>query len=229
MPTISRGYDAQFQRYMAMVFGHMSAGLALTGVVSYGVSLFPQLMTAIYGTPLFLVVLLAPLFLSFYLGRNWMNLKYETVQALFFLYATLLGIMLSSIFIVYPTANIAKAFFTTAGTFGTMSLWGYYTQRDLTGMGSFLSMGLIGLIIAMIVNMFVRSAGFDMGLSILGVLIFTGLTAYDVQRLKNIYYQIGDRTLIENVSIVGALILYLDFINIFLFLLRLMGSNRNSN
>ena len=237
--------DEGLRSYMLRVYNYMGLGLVLTGLVAYfgnqlAVTTDPSaaaaqladgtLITgwglALYTSPLQWVVMLAPLafvmVLSFGIGR----LSTGAAQATFWGFAAVMGLSLSSIFLVYTEASIAKVFFISAATFGAMSLWGYTTKRDLTGMGSFLMMGLIGLIIASVVNIFLHSSALEFGVSVLGVLIFVGLTAYDTQKIKESYSSAyGADTLTKN-AVMGALSLYLDFINLFLMLLRLFG-NRN--
>ncbi|MDE3038051.1 MAG: Bax inhibitor-1/YccA family protein, partial [Pseudomonadota bacterium] len=155
------------------------------------------------------------------------RMSVQTAQAVYWAYAVLVGLSLSSIFLVYTGASIARAFFITAGTFGSMSIYGYTTRRDLTGMGHFLIMGLIGLILASMASFFFPSPGFSFALSVVGVLIFVGLTAWDTQKLKVMYYQLGSSgEMAAKMSIMGALRLYLDFINIFIYMLRFVGDRR---
>jgi FtsH-binding integral membrane protein len=215
--------------FMRHVYQWMTAGLALTGVVAFGVASSPALMETIYGNMvivigLFIACIALPLVLSSAIHK----MSGQTATGLFLLYAMLLGAMLSSVFVVYDMGNISKAFFTTAGTFLAMSVYGTVTRRDLTAFGSFLMMGLFGLIIAMIVNIFLQSTMMDFIICCLGVLIFTGLTAYDTQKIRRFGENapLDDPTAIRRGAILGALNLYLDFINLFLMLLRLF-SNRD--
>ncbi|MCP5410693.1 MAG: Bax inhibitor-1/YccA family protein [Alphaproteobacteria bacterium] len=230
--------DTGLRAYMLKVYNYMAGALALTGVVAYGVVqtglinlFYHATMTtngvALQPTILGWVVMLAPLAMVFFLSFRIMHMSLPAAQATFWLYAGLVGASLSSILLVYTGASIALTFFVTAATFGAMSLWGYTTKRDLTGMGNFLMMGLIGILIAMLANMFFHSAAIEFVVSILGVLIFTGLTAWDTQKIKNTYYQVShDGTLAGKMAVMGALSLYLDFLNIFLFLLRFLGDRR---
>jgi FtsH-binding integral membrane protein len=169
---------------------------------------------------------LAPLGLVMVMSFGINRLSPATALALFFVYAGLLGLSLSTIFLVYTGASITRVFFISAATFGAMSLYGYTTQRDLTGFGSFLFMGLIGIVIASLVNIFLHSSGLDWVISVLGVLIFTGLTAYDTQNIKEMYCPMDDGTVAGRKAVMGALRLYLDFINLFLMMLRLFGDRR---
>lgn len=220
-------FDGRFRTYMATVYGNMSIGLLLTAITSYMVSLSPQMMNYISKTPLFYVVMFAPLGMAVYYSLKWQQIKVETAQGLFFLYAFMVGLSMASIFIAYTGESIARIFLITSSMFGATSLYGYATKRDLTGMGSFMMMGLFGLVIAMVINIFLKSSGLQMMLSFLAVIIFTALTAYDVQRLKNIYYQVADQEMLGKVAMMGAFILYLDFINLFIHLLHLFGNRRS--
>jgi FtsH-binding integral membrane protein len=172
------------------------------------------------------VLIFAPLALVFFLSWRIETLSASTARALFFVYAALLGASLSLIFRVYTDASITRVFFISAAAFGGLSLWGYTTQRDLTGMGSFLMMGLIGIIIASLVNIFLGSSGLDWIISVIGVIVFAGLTAYDTQKIKEMYSPMDDATVTGRKAVMGALALYLDFINLFLTLLRLFGGRR---
>jgi FtsH-binding integral membrane protein len=188
--------------------------------------LVTQLGATLFGSPLRWVVMLAPLGMVLVLSFGINRLSAATAQLLFWVYSALMGISLSTIFVLYTGASVTQVFFVTAATFGAMSLYGYTTKRDLTGWGSFLFMGLIGIIIASVVGFFVQSSALQFVISVAGVLIFTGLTAYDTQKIKEIYYVGDDGTVTGRKAIMGALNLYLDFINLFLMLLRLMGNRR---
>ena len=229
--------DAGLRAHMIRVYNYMTAGVALTGLVAWltfsaavndvGGSLqLTAFGQAVFQSPLMWVLVLAPLGLVFALSFGINRLSAGTALMLFFVYAGLLGMSLASIFLVYTGESITRVFFISAATFGAMSLWGYTTQRDLTGMGSFMFMGLIGIIIASLVNMFLKSSGLDWAISVLGVLIFVGLTAYDTQRIKDMYSVQDDGTVTGRKAVMGALSLYLDFINLFLMLLRLFGDRR---
>jgi FtsH-binding integral membrane protein len=215
----------------------MAMGVALTGVVSWltfnaavtetaGQLALTPFGQTLYSGPVTIVLFLGTLGLVF--GISWMidKLSPATALMLFMLYAALLGLMLSSIFLVYTGTSITRVFFISAAAFGGLSLWGYTTQRDLSPMGTFLMMGLIGLIIAMVVNIFLKSSGLDFVISGAGVLIFAGLTAWDTQKIKEMYDANDDGTVTGRKSVMGALTLYLDFINLFLFLLRIFGDRR---
>jgi len=218
--------DEGLRIYMLRVYNYMASALALTGVVAYIVANTPFLMNAIFGTPLMWVVMLAPLGMVFYLSARIHKMSIGGAQTAFWVFATLMGMSLASIFLIYTGTSIARVFFITAGLFGTMSLYGYTTKRDLTGMGSFLFMGLIGIILASVVNMFMNSTALEFAISVIGVLVFVGLTAYDTQKIKNSYVEADSIDTAGKKAIMGALRLYLDFINLFLMLLRLFG-NRN--
>ncbi len=220
------GIDMGLRAYMLRIYNYMAGALALTGLLAYTVSSSPAMINAIFGTPLQWVVLLAPIGVVFFMSFKINTLSFGTAQTLFWVYAGLLGISLSSIFLAYTGASIARAFFVTAAVFGAMSLYGYTTKRDLSGMGSFMMMGLIGVIIASLVNMFLQSSGLQFALSILSVIIFVGLTAWDTQKLREIYYATKGTEMEGKSAIMGALNLYMDFINLFLSILRLMGDRR---
>jgi uncharacterized protein len=229
--------DAGLRAYMLRIYNYMASALALTGLVAMGAASSPAFLSMLYqvnemGQPMGIsgfgwLIMFAPLGLVMWLSFGINRMSLFTAQAVFWAYAALIGLSLSSIFITYTGESIARAFFVTAGTFGAMSLYGYTTKRDLSGMGSFLIMGLIGLLVASLVNMFLQSSGLHFALSVVGVLIFVGLTAWDTQRLKAMYFQMsGNGEALAKVSIMGALSLYMDFINIFLYLLRFMGDRR---
>lgn len=237
--TVGDRVDAGLRAHMLRVYNYMVGALALTGAVAYVVANSPVLLNMLYKsvlttggvalqpTILGWAVMLAPIALVFFLSFRVMQMSQAAAQATFWVYAGLTGASLASILIVYTGASVAMTFFVTAATFGTMSLYGYTTKRDLTGMGNFLFMGLIGILIASLANMFFKSSAMNFVISVLGVLIFTGLTAWDTQKIKNTYYQLGgDVAVAGKAAIMGALSLYLDFLNIFLFLLRFMGNRR---
>lgn len=216
--------------YMRQVYAWMAIGLALTGLIAYGVAASPALRTAIFENSLYVILLVAAQFgLVVAISAAIHKMSAPVATGLFLLYSALTGVTLSSIFIVYPIASVASAFFVTAGAFLAMSIYGTVTKRDLTGMGNFLFMGLIGIIIAMIVNIFLKSSMMDFIVCCLGVLIFTGLTAYDTQKLRAFGENapLDDPAAIRKGAILGALNLYLDFINLFIMLVRLMGSGRD--
>ncbi len=247
--TVARGadsaIDAGLRAHMVRVYNYMASGLVITGIAAYvayalatttdpasaAATLGNGVMLTSFGATLFgglmWVLMLATLGLVFFLSFRISKMSVGAAQATFWGYAALLGVTLSSIFVIYTATSITQVFVITAGTFGAMSLWGYTTKRDLTGMGSFLMMGLFGIILAMVVGIFWHSSALQFAISVLGVLIFTGLTAYDTQKIKEIYYVGDDAAVAGRKAIMGALSLYLDFVNLFLMLLRLFGQGRN--
>jgi uncharacterized protein len=220
--------DQGLRSYMLRVYNYMGLGLVVTGLVAYAFNQWvmssEQLIMAVYASPLMWVIALAPLAFVLVLSFGIGKMSVGAAQVTFWAFAAVMGVSLSSIFMVYTDASIAKVFFITAATFGSMSLYGYTTKRDLTGMGSFLTMGLIGIVIASVVNLFLRSTGLEFAISVLGVLIFVGLTAYDTQKIKENYASHWDADILAKSAIMGALELYLDFINLFMMLLRLFGN-----
>ena len=220
-------YDASLRQYMVKIYNFMSIALAISGAIAFLVASSPALMQAIFGTPLAWVVMLAPLGFVFFFTYKLNSISAATAKSYLWIYSALMGLSLSTIFIAYTGASIARVFFITASTFGAMSLYGYSTKKDLTGMGSFLTMGLIGLIIASIVNIFLKSSAFEFAISAIGVLIFIGLTAYDTQRIKQNYYQFsGNDEATGKMAVIGALNLYMDFINLFIMMLRFFGDRK---
>ncbi len=219
---------AEQQRFMVRVYNWMTAGLAITGFMAFYVSNNETIMNIIFGNPIMpIVLMIAQIGLVFWLASRVMQMSVSQATGVFLLYAGLTGITFSFIFVVYTSASITSTFLVTAGTFGAMSLYGYTTKKDLTSWGSFLFMGLIGIIIASVVNMFMQSNMMHMIITYAGVLIFVGLTAYDTQKIKEMNI-LGNEGTDEDTkeAIRGALTLYLDFINLFLMLLRLMGDRR---
>ena len=218
--------DLDLRAYMLRVYNYMAGGLALTGAVAY-VGAVSGFYTAIAGTPILWIVMLAPLAMVFFLSFRIQTMSLATAQLSFWAYAGLVGLSLSGIFLVYTGESIARVFFISAATFGATSLYGYTTQTDLSRFGSFLFMGLIGIIIAGLVNMFMASSALQFAISIIGVLLFAGLTAYDTQRIKDLYTAGEDNVLTGKKAIMGALALYLDFLNLFLMLMQLFGNRRS--
>jgi hypothetical protein len=226
--------DAGLRSYMLKVYNYMSGGLVVTGVLAYLFGTVPALQNLLYVetargigmSPLGWIVTFAPLALVFFFSFRLASMSLGAAQATFWAFSALMGMSLSSVFMLYTGVSIARIFFITAATFGAMSLYGYTTKRDLTGFGSFLFMGLIGIVIASIVNIFLASPALYFAVSVLGVLIFTGLTAYDTQKIKETYSVGLDGAAMGKSAIMGALRLYLDFINLFIMLLRLFGSRR---
>ena len=228
--------DAGLRSYMLSVYNYMASGVLLTGIVAMLVansSLINLLATAnpatghVQATGLGLFAMFAPLALVFILGFGINRISAGTAPALYWVYAALIGVQFSTLFLVYTQASIAQTFFATAAAFLGLSLYGYTTKRDLSGIGTFLIMGVVGLFVALLINVFLRSPAFDLAISAIGVLLFAGLTAYDAQKIKSIYYVVaGNGEAMAKTAVIGALNLYLDFINMFLFLLRFMGNRR---
>lgn len=218
--------DMGLREHMLRVYNYMSMGLGLTGLTAYFASTSDAFMQLLFGTPLKWVVIFAPLAMVFVLAARIPKMSFSSAQLTFWGYSILMGLSLSSIFIVFQGMSIARVFFITAGMFGGMSLYGYTTKRDLTSFGSFLFMGLIGLVIASIVNVFVQSSMMHMILSVIGVLVFTGLTAYDTQKIKEVYLESDSSEVAGKKALMGALALYLDFVNLFMSLLHLLGDRR---
>ncbi|WP_175770674.1 Bax inhibitor-1/YccA family protein [Burkholderia anthina] len=220
------GDDVGLRQYVRRIYNYMAGGLALTGAVAYlGAS--TGFYVSIAGTPLFWVVLLAPLALVMFLSFRIEHISSGAAQIGFWAYAALVGLSLSGIFLVYTGESITRVFFISAATFGATSLYGYTTRADLSRFGSFLFMGLIGIVIAGLVNLFLASSALQLVVSVIGVLVFTGLTAFDTQRIKRIYVAGEEGEIAGKKAIMGALALYLDFLNLFLMLMRLFGNRRS--
>jgi uncharacterized protein len=224
--SASTTYDAGLREYMLKVYNNMGFALAISGLVSFIVANSPSLMQAMFTTPLKWVVLLAPLGFVFFFSARINKISAASAQNYLWIFAGLMGLSIAPVLLIYTGASVAKVFFITASLFGSMSLYGYTTKKDLTAWGSFLMMGLIGIILASLVNLFLKSSGLDFVISIIGVIIFTGLTAYDTQRIKSMYYQLSDQESISKAATMGALALYMDFINLFIMLLRFFGDRR---
>ena len=231
--------DEGLRAYMLKVYNYMASGIFLTGIISLFLFKLSVVITpdgsiagltaignALYNSALMWIVMLAPLGIVFYMSFGIRKMSATKAQTTFWIFAALMGASLASIFLVYTGASITRVFFITAGTFGAMSIYGYTTKRDLTKFGSFLMMGLIGIIIASVVNIFMKSNMMYFVISVLGVLIFVGLTAYDTQKIKNMYLASDSGELMGKKAVMGALTLYLDFINLFIMLLRLFGQRR---
>ncbi|MCB1444167.1 MAG: Bax inhibitor-1/YccA family protein [Methyloceanibacter sp.] len=231
--------DEGLRAYMIRVYNYMASGVAITGIVAYavyamsvvtgadgtitGLTSFGNLM---YASAFKWVVIFAPLAMVFFLSLRIENMSVGTAQGLFWLFSALMGASISSIFLVYAGESIARVFFITAAAFGALSLWGYTTKKDISGWGSFLFMGLIGIILASLVNLFIGSTALQFAVSVIGVLVFAGLTAYDTQQIKEMYSVQDDGTVAGKKAVMGALRLYLDFINLFMMLLQLFGDRR---
>ena len=223
--------DEGLRSFMLRVYNYMAVGLAFTGIAALGaVNLAFQdgqltgFGQAIYVSPLKWVVMLAPLGFVFFLSARLHTMSVTGAQIAFWSFAALMGLSLSSIFLVFTGESIVRVFFMAAAMFGALSLWGYTTRKDLSGWGSFLFMGLIGIILASLVNIFIGSTAIQFAVSVIGVLVFAGLTAYDTQQIKEMYYVGDDGTVMGQKAISGALRLYLDFINLFIMLLQLFGN-----
>ena len=227
--TINKARQDAASIFLAKVFNWMAIGLGITGLVAYGAAA-SGLAVRIINSPFFIILALGTLGLVFYLSARIDKIQASTASALFLLYSVMNGLFFSTIFLRYTGASIAGTFVITAGMFGAMSVYGLVTKRDLSGWGSFLFMGLIGIIIASIVNIFLKSSGMYWVISMIGVLVFTGLTAYDIQKIKKMgedgIMAQGSEAITKG-SIMGALALYLDFINLFLMLLRFFGASRD--
>lgn len=223
--AVTRGetFDAGLRKHMLSIYNYMASGVLLTGLVAM-LTARSGLALAFASGPLMWIVMLSPLAFVFAMSFGVNKFSRATLQIMFWAFATVMGLSLSTIFLVYTGESIAATFFATAGAFAGLSLWGYTTKKDLSGMGTFLVMGLIGLLIAMVINIFLQSSTLALAVSFIGVLIFAGLTAYDTQRLKREYQHLRGTEFAGKAIIMGALSLYLDFINMFLFLLRFMGS-----
>mgnify|MGYP002718305185 CR=1 FL=1 len=238
--------DEGLRSYMLRVYNYMMAGLAITGVAAYGLYMaatsgvpveggaqvrpdlwLTPLGVTVFTSPLRWVLMLAPLALVFFLSFRIHRMSLAAAQATFWSYAALVGLSLSTIFLVFTQESIVQVFFITAASFGALSLFGYTTKRDLSGMGTFLFMGLIGVVIAMVVNIFLQSSALGFAVSVIGVLVFAGLTAYDTQRIKEMYYEGDDVLAGGRKAVMGALSLYLNFINLFMMLLQLFGTQRD--
>mgnify|MGYP003642360561 FL=1 len=235
--------DEGLRAYMLRVYNIMAMGLGITGVAALVVAMYATtndpaaavatlgngkmltgLGAALYGSPLKWVVMLAPLAMVFFLSFRIEKMSVSAAQTTFWIYAAMMGVSLSSIFLVFTGSSITQTFFVTAASFGALSLYGYTTKKDLSGMGSFLIMGVFGLIIAMVVNIFLQSSALEFAISAIGVLIFAGLTAYDTQQIKEMYYEGDADATAGRKAIMGALRLYLDFINLFMFMLQFLGN-----
>jgi FtsH-binding integral membrane protein len=231
--------DQGLRAYMLRVYNYMASGVAITGVVAYlvyalsvvegadgSIASLTPFGSFMFASAFKWVVIFAPLALVFFISARINSMSVSTAQISFWVFAALMGASISSIFLVYAHASIAQMFFVTAAAFGALSLWGYTTSKDLSGWGSFLFMGLVGIIIAMLVNLFLQSSALQFAVSAIGVLVFAGLTAYDTQQIKEMYYAGDDGTVAGRKAVMGALRLYLDFINLFMMLLSLFGDRR---
>ena len=218
-------FDAGLRAHMQRVYNYMGGGLALTGLIAYVVA-NTALAGVIYGSALRWVAMLAPLGFIMYMNMGAQRMSASKLRIVFWCFCAAMGLSMGAIFLVFTNASVARAFFITAATFGGMSLWGYTTKRDLTGVGAFMLMGLFGLMIASVVNLFLMSSGLQWMVSVAGVVIFTGLTAWDVQRIKQTYAAGWGTEANDKLAVFGALSLYLNFINLFQMILSLTGDSR---
>jgi len=218
-------FDAGLRSYMLSIYNYMASGVLLTGVVALLFANSP-LMVPVLTSPLRWLVMLAPLAFVMVLSFGINRLSTFAAQALFWAFAVAMGLSLSSIFIVYTGTSIAETFFATAAAFAGLSLFGYTTKKDLSGFGTFLIMGVVGLLVASLVNIFLQSSVMQLAISAIGVLLFAGLTAYDTQKIKSLYFHVAGSDMVGKSVVMGALTLYLDFINMFTFLLQFMGDRR---
>ena len=220
----SATYDQGLRKHMLSIYNYMTSGVLLSGIVAMLFAQSGMAQQVMTGGPLTWIIMLSPLAIVFAMSFGQGKFSAGTLQIMFWSFATLMGLSLSTIFLVYTSTSIATTFFATAAAFAGLSLFGYTTKKDLQGFGTFLIMGVVGLIVAMVANIFIGSGPFAMAISAIGVLIFAGLTAYDTQRLKMQYYAVAGTEYAGKAVIMGALSIYLDFINMFQFLLSFMGS-----
>ncbi len=218
-------YDAGLRSYMLSIYNYMASGVLLTGLVALGFA-SSGYAAQVMQTPLRWLIILAPLGFVMALSFGLNRMQESTAKMLFWAFAVVMGLSLSTLFLVYTGQSIATTFFATAAAFAGLSLWGYTTKKDLSGFGTFLIMGVVGLLIASVINIFLQSSALQMAVSFIGVLLFAGLTAYDTQKLKSLYFQVAGTDMMGKTVIMGALTLYLDFINMFTFLLQFMGDRR---
>lgn len=224
--AMDQAVDAGLRSYMLSVYNYMGSGVLLTGIVAM-LAYNSGFTLSLVGSPLMWVVMLAPLAFVLVLSFGINKLSTTAAQMLFWAYAAVMGLSMSTIFLAFTQTSIAQTFFATAAAFAGLSLYGYTTKRDLSGFGTFLIMGVVGIIVASLINLWLQSSALALAVSVLGVLIFAGLTAYDTQKLKDQYAYVAGTDFMGKAVIMGALNLYLDFVNMFMFLLRFMGSSRD--
>ena len=225
VPSVAR--DAGLRSYMLKVYNYMASGVLLTGIIAMLFASSGMAAQVFQGGGILpWVIILSPLAIVFAMSFGANRMSAATLQMLFWGFAGLMGLSMSTIFLVYTGTSIAQTFFAVAAAFMGLSLWGYTTKKDLSGMGTFLIMGVVGLLVAMVINLFLQSSAMALAISAIGVLLFAGLTAYDTQRIKSLYFQIQGSEMLGKAAIMGALSLYLDFINMFQFLLAFMGDRR---
>ncbi|HJD62734.1 MAG TPA: Bax inhibitor-1/YccA family protein [Rickettsia endosymbiont of Degeeriella rufa] len=223
----NKTFDGGLRKYMLKVYNYMALALLLTGIAAVTTISVEPLYNLMFQTGFGTLIMFAPLGIALYFFMGFGRMNLQTAQILFWVYAALTGMSLAYLALVYTGESIARTFFICASVFGAMSLYGYSTNRDLTSMGSFFAMGLIGLIIASLVNMFLKSSGLSFATSLIGIVVFMGLIAWDTQKIKSMYYMAGNDETGQKLSIMAAFTLYLDFINLFLYLLRFLGNRRD--
>lgn len=222
------GFDAGLRSYMIGVYRNMAIALVITALISMMTASSPAFIRAVFGTPLGVVIALAPVGIAMYMGFRFERMSVSNARLLLYVYAGAVGLSLAGIFLIYTGESIARTFLITASTFGAMSIYGYTTKKDLTSFGSFLIMGLFGIILASLINLFMQSSGLAFAISFISVLLFVGLTAYDTQRIKDVYFHVaGTQEPEDKMAVYGALQLYMDFINLFVALLRFFGDRRS--
>jgi FtsH-binding integral membrane protein len=221
------GIDVGLRNYMLRIYNYMASALALTGIVAYVFAGYLETNRALVHSPVMWLIILAPFGLVMLLSFGINRLSAAAAQGIFWLYAGLMGLSMSTIFLTYTGSSIARVFFITAGTFAAMSLYGYTTRRDLSQIGSFRFMGLIGIVIASLVNMFIASSALQFAICVIGVIVFVGLTAWDTQSIKEMYYEGDGSEIASKKAVMGALRLYLDFVNLFMMLIQLLGVRRD--
>ncbi|MCC8369100.1 MAG: Bax inhibitor-1/YccA family protein [Rickettsia endosymbiont of Oxypoda opaca] len=223
----NKSFDEGLRKYMLKVYNYMALALLLTGVAAIATVSYEPLANLMFQTGFGTIIMFAPLGIALYFFMGFGKMSLQTAQTLFWVYAALTGMSLSYLSLIYTGESIARTFFICASVFGGMSLYGYNTNKDLTSLGSFFAMGLIGLILVSLVNMFLQSSAISFATSIVGVVVFMGLIAWDTQKIKSMYYTAGNDELGQKMSIMAAFNLYLDFINLFLYLIRFLGNRRN--
>jgi uncharacterized protein len=227
----SASFDAGLRSYMLSVYNYMLSGVLLTGLVTLAMQ-YTGAVNALVGasgrglSAFGWVAMLSPLAFVFFMGFRYQKMSQAALSATFFAFAAVMGVSMSTIFLVYTGTSIATTFFATAAAFAGLSLYGYTTKKDLSGLGTFLIMGVVGILVASVLNIFIKSSALQMVISYVGVLLFAGLTAYDTQKIKNMYEHVAGSDMMGKTAIMGALTLYLDFINMFQFLLSIMGDRR---
>lgn len=221
-------FDSALRDYMVKVYQYMSIALGISGLIAFATSSSPEIMRVLFGTPIGYLIMFAPLVFVIVLGFKINSISSEKAKTYLWIYSGLMGLSMSTIFMIYTATSITRVFLISASTFGAMSIYGYTTKKDLTNFGSFLIMGLIGIVIASLVNIFLKSSALYFAVSIIGVFIFIGLTAYDTQKIKqNYYHYAGNDEMTNKMAVIGALSLYMDFINLFMMLLRFFGERKD--